>query len=153
MPINLGGRRFAANRKKSVNEKSENDFPWAEEDQMYGRVEKMLGSSRLTVFCSDKSQRLGTIRGSMRKRTWINVGDIVLVSLRRFDEADEEGGAREDPVGQSTLCKVDVIHKYSEGNARYLRRMGELKELEAVGDTEDPDLYIEFDEDVNVDTI
>jgi len=88
----------------------------------------------------------------MRKRTWINVGDIVLVSPRTFDDGDDTA-KEESSSAQSTLCKVDVIHKYSEANARYLRRMGELKALETAGDDEDPDLYVEFDTDDDIDTI
>ena len=75
----------------------------AEEDQAYAKVIKMLGNARLQADCyiklSDGQFKMETkvclIRGSMRKRVWINSGDVVLVSIREFDNS-----------------KGDVIHKY-----------------------------------------
>ena len=65
-------------------------------DQYYGRVTQLLGNARvyLDVFIpqndtSDahvKHGLLGIIRGSMRKRIWVNNGSIVLVSLREFED-------------------------------------------------------------------
>lgn len=133
MPVNLGGKRYAANRKRNNADKADSEFPWAEDQQMYGRVERMLGSSRMRVTCSDKTERTATIRGSMRKRAWINVGDIVLISTREFEEDGSDS-------------KVDVIYKYSQEHVRYLRRVGELKSLDAVGEDEDPNLIVVFDD-------
>ena len=48
-------------------------------------------------------KRLGLIRGKLRKKIWINNGDIILVSLREYQ--DEKG---------------DVILKYSADEARSL---------------------------------
>jgi translation initiation factor 1A len=45
----------------------------------------------------------------MRRRVWINTGDIVLIGLREF-QAD----------------KADVIHKYTTEEARNLQAYGEL---------------------------
>ena len=39
--------------------------------------------------------RLAHIRGKMRKKVWVNAGDIVLIGLREYQDA-----------------KCDVIHKY-----------------------------------------
>lgn len=56
----------------------------------------MLGDGRLALQCFDNKARTGLIRGTMRRRVWINTGDIVLVGLREFQPD-----------------KADVIHKYS----------------------------------------
>ena len=53
--------------------------------------------------CFDGVKRLGLIRGKLRKKIWINNGDIILVSLREYQ--DEKG---------------DVILKYSADEARSL---------------------------------
>ncbi len=72
-------------------------------DQMYGRVIRLLGGCNAVVYCNDNRERLCHIRGSMRKKTWISVGDIVLISTRdlarRGDSVTERGDicARYDP--------------------------------------------------------
>lgn len=56
----------------------------------YAQVLKMLGNGRLEAFCfEDGIKRLCHIRGKMRKKVWINTGDVVLVSLREYQ--DERG--------------------------------------------------------------
>lgn len=37
----------------------------------------MLGQGRVELQCFDGVKRLGHIRGKMRKRVWIQIGDIV----------------------------------------------------------------------------
>ena len=54
--------------------------------QMYGRVTKLMGGCNVMVYCNDDAERLCHIRGNMRNKVWINVGDIVLVSFRDCDE-------------------------------------------------------------------
>lgn len=69
----------------------------------------MLGDGRLALHCFDNQARTGLIRGTMRRRVWINTGDIVLVGLREFQPD-----------------KADVIHKYTTDEARSLQAYGEL---------------------------
>lgn len=52
----------------------------------YGQVLRMLGNGRLEAHCFDGVRRLCHIRGKMRKRVWVNAGDIVLISLREFQD-------------------------------------------------------------------
>ena len=44
----------------------------------------MLGQGRLEAQCMDGVKRLCHIRGKMRKKVWVNVGDIVLLGLREY---------------------------------------------------------------------
>jgi len=74
-------------------------------------VIKMLGNGRLEAFCFDGVSRLCHIRGKLRKRVWIQQGDIVLLGLRDFQDA-----------------KADVIQKYDNEEARSLKAYGELPE-------------------------
>jgi translation initiation factor 1A len=46
----------------------------------------MLGNGRCDCMCIDGVKRLCHIRGKMRKRVWIATGDIVLISLRDFQD-------------------------------------------------------------------
>jgi len=64
----------------------------------------MLGDGRASLQCYDGITRTGLIRGTMRRRVWINAGDIVLIGLREFQED-----------------KADIIHKYSTDEARQLQ--------------------------------
>jgi len=80
--------------------------------QDYAIVIKMLGGRKLIAKCTDGLDRIGLIRGAMRKRVWISPGDYVLISLRNFSEK----------------C-VDVIHKYDDVDVSILRKKGELNDL------------------------
>lgn len=95
----------------------------------------MLGNGRLEALCFDGSKRLAHIRGKLRKKVWINQGDIILLSLR--DYQDEKG---------------DVILKYSADEARSLKAYGELPETAKINETdtyggEDEHMGLEFGED------
>ena len=74
----------------------------------------MLGNGRLEAQCIDGVKRLCHIRGKMRKKVWVNAGDVVLLGLREFQDA-----------------KADVILKYQADEARSLKAYGELPESSA----------------------
>lgn len=61
----------------------------------------------MSTHCFDGQQRLAHIRGKLRKKVWINQGDIILLSIRDFQ--DEKG---------------DVILKYNSDEARSLKAYG-----------------------------
>lgn len=77
----------------------------------YAQVVKMLGNGRLEALSYDGTRRLALIRGKMRKKVWISQGDIILLSLRDFQDN-----------------KADVIMKYTPDEARALKSQGELPE-------------------------
>lgn len=77
----------------------------------YAQVTKMLGNGRLEAMCFDGVKRLCHIRGKLRKKVWINQGDIILIGLRDYQDA-----------------KADVILKYSADEARNLKTYGEFPE-------------------------
>jgi translation initiation factor 1A len=52
----------------------------------YAQVIKMLGNGRLQANCFDGRQRLCHIRGKLRKKVWINAGDIILIGLRDYQD-------------------------------------------------------------------
>lgn len=71
----------------------------------------MLGNGRLEAMCFDGVKRLCHIRGKLRKKVWINQGDIILIGLRDYQDA-----------------KADVILKYTSDEARNLKTYGEFPE-------------------------
>ena len=62
------------------------ELTFKEDGQEYAQVTRMLGNGRLEAFCFDGVNRLCHIRGKLRKRVWIGVGDIVLLGLREFQD-------------------------------------------------------------------
>jgi translation initiation factor 1A len=108
-------KKGAKGKKKSNVTKDETERPllFKEEGQEYCQVVKLLGNCRLTGKCVDGVERLCHIRGSMskRKKVWISVDDIVLVSLREYEDS-----------------KCDVIHRYSAKEAKNLKSLGEIPE-------------------------
>lgn len=136
MPKNKGKGGKNRRRGKNENDNEKRELNFKEEGQEYAQVLKMLGNGRLEAMCFDGVKRLGLIRGKLRKKIWINNGDIILVSLREYQ--DEKG---------------DVILKYSADEARSLKAYGELPDTAKINETdtfgpgEDGDCGFEFDED------
>lgn len=99
-------------------------------DQEYLIVTKMTGNMRLEAKTFNGEKRLGTIRGSMRKRQWINVDDVVLATRRDFETGE--------------AVKVDIIHRYTPEEVRRLERMGEI--VRAKETAEEPDDAVVFED-------
>merc|ERR1719440_2736865 len=118
MPKNkLGGNK--AKRAKGSTQETKRELIFKEDGQEYGQVQRMLGNGRCEVMCFDQTKRLCHIRGKMRKKVWVSQGDIVLVSLRDFQ--DEKG---------------DIILKYTPDEARNLKTYGELPEGTKINETD-----------------
>ena len=122
-------------RGKNTNfEGDKNELILKEEGQEYAQVVRMLGNGRLEAQCFDGKTRLCHIRGKMRKKMWVNQGDIVLLGLRAFQDS-----------------KVDVIHKYSADEARRLKTQGQIPDTAKINSTdtaveEDDDCAFDFEE-------
>lgn len=116
MPTKSKGGNKQKKQKNGGREEERRDLIFREDGQQYGSVTKMLGDRRIQVFCFDNVERIGLIRKALR--VWINVGDIVLVSLRDFQDS-----------------KADVIHRYTPEEARTLVSYGELPESTKINQT------------------
>nr|WCZ58779.1 eukaryotic translation initiation factor 1A [Seculamonas ecuadoriensis] len=119
MPKNKG--KGGKNRKRGKNESDvvKRELIIKEEGQEYAQVLRMLGNGRLEAQCFDGSKRLCHIRGKLRKKVWIAVGDIVLIGLRDFQDS-----------------KADVILKYTPDEARSLKAMGELPDSAKINEVD-----------------
>ncbi|GAB6032831.1 Eukaryotic translation initiation factor 1A [Chamberlinius hualienensis] len=134
MPKNKGKGGKNRRRGKNENETEKRELIFKEDGQEYAQVTKMLGNGRLEATCFDGTKRLCHIRGKLRKKVWINQGDIILVGLRDYQDA-----------------KADVILKYNADEARNLKTYGEIPETAKINDNvtfveEGLDDDIEFDE-------
>jgi translation initiation factor 1A len=84
-----------------------------DEYEVLGIAEKLLGYDRILIRCLDGKTRLCRVRGRMKRRVWIRVGDVVLVSPWDF-QSDERG---------------DITHRYRANQVAWLKQNGYLKDV------------------------
>ena len=94
--------------------------------QVYGILEKALGSRFFTVNCLDNTKRRCKVR---KKRMRCSEGDCVIISLRDFDDEN-----------------ADVIYKYDADEVRQLQKMGVLPDANVIGAFKDEDGEAEEDD-------
>ena len=105
---------MAKKKKRAKNSKNKKDnqkraLEFKDDMQEYAIMSKMLGDRRIMVTLPDKSEKLAIIPGRFRKRCWMKVGDVLLVSYRDFQTK-----------------KLDVCHKYDADEARLLESYNEI---------------------------
>jgi len=133
MPKNKG--KGGKNRRRGKNENEEKrELQFKEDGQEYAQVTRMLGNGRLEAMCFDGTKRMCHIRGKLRKKVWVNQGDIILVGLRDYQDG-----------------KGDVILRYNAEEARNLKAYGELPETARINETDtleggEDDIPFEFSE-------
>ena len=67
------------------------------DNQEYAHILSVFGDGRYELMCYDKKKRLGILRGRLKRTSRIIKGDLVLVSLREFQDD-----------------KCDILAKYSQ---------------------------------------
>ena len=82
--------------------------------EVLGIAEKLLGYERVMVRCLDGFTRLCRIRGKMKRRVWIRLNDVVIVSPWDF-QRDKRG---------------EITYRYRRNQTAWLRNNGYLEELE-----------------------
>ena len=116
MPNNKGGKKYKRN-KNVLQENKNTRFKDENESQEYALIKKALGNCRFEVLCFDGKTRLATMCGKMRKRVFVNQDELVLVSLRDWQDS-----------------KCDIIDKYNSNDIK------KLKQLKCIPD------FIKFEE-------
>lgn len=102
-----GGKKNKKYRKDSVRK---TELVFREDEQAYARITRSMGDSRFECNLLETNENVvGHVRGTLKKRMWMKVGDFVLVSLRNFDKS-----------------KCDIIHKYTNDEVYSLKNMGEI---------------------------
>jgi translation initiation factor 1A len=87
-----------------------------EDYEVLGIAEKLLGYDRIQVRCFDGHSRLCRIRGKMKRRAWIRVGDVVLVAP--WDFQYESRG--------------DITYRYRKNQVDWLKKNGYLTETAVI---------------------
>jgi len=126
MPNTKGGKKHKRNKKQ--NDYIEKTLRLKEEGQEYAQITKCLGNCRFTVMCFDGKERMATMCGGMRKRRFVNQNDIVLVSLR--DWQDE---------------KCDIIDNYDDNLTKKLKSKGLVPDSIKLDSDKPNDLDIDDD--------
>jgi len=103
--------------KRKVISESEIKPRLPEDFEVLGVADKLLGYDRVMVRCQDGFTRLCRIRGKMKRRAWIRVDDIVIVSPWDF-QTSERG---------------DITYRYKPNQLDWLRNNGHLKDILARG--------------------
>lgn len=116
------GKRHAEKRREP---------PLADDCQAYARVTAMQGNGRVMAKFADGVERQCRIRGSMRRREWVHVGDTVLVALR------------DDLAGD----KADIVFRYQPAEAQRLRKLGEPVGIAVDEDEAQMDDIVAFEHD------
>ena len=107
-------------RKKNQERLKSSELVTADEMQVYGMVTRSLGDKRFECICNDHVTRQCKIRGKFRGRLFVNVHDILLISLR--EEEDD---------------KADIIQKYSPDEVHELQKMGEFTDRDFQTETDE----------------
>lgn len=90
--------------------------------QMYGRIIRNVGGDRMIVFCNDGKTRTCHIRGAMRKKVWMKIGDIVLISLRELTQQVTDT--------KKSACEVgDIIAKYDDELISMLKKLDDFNPI------------------------
>ena len=124
-----GGKKHKRG-KKNISDTS--SLRLKENGQEYAQVSGCKGNCRFDVKCFDGKDRLGILCGSMRKRKFINTEDIVLVSIRDFQDD-----------------KCDIIDVYNESHVYTLKKDKHIPEL--TQKIEENNFYENYDIDIDID--
>ena len=108
-PPNLKGGKHYKKKAKGGDEDSE--FLKVERlpDQQVARVIRVLGNRNMMCYCNDNKMRICHVRGKLRNRCYVEIGDLVLVSLRDYDST----AINEVPADKKKeLDRGDILFKY-----------------------------------------
>lgn len=102
--------------------------------QQYAQAIKMLGDRRVIANCYNPanqswSEKMIHIRGKMRKRVWLNIGDFVLITTRSFETgniaiADSDDSEDNNNNNSTSDFGGDVIHVYQPTEIKKLVKLG-----------------------------
>ena len=78
--LGKGGKNFKKGKNQGDAD-ARRELIFKEDGQEYGQVQKMLGDGRAALSCYDGVARTGLIRGTMRRRVWINTVSFILINF------------------------------------------------------------------------
>jgi translation initiation factor 1A len=131
------------NKGKSLNKApTKRTMIYKQDMEEYAQIIRMLGDRRVTVMFPNKEEFIAMIPGRFRKRCWMKVGDVVVVSRRDFQDS-----------------KMDILHKYTDDEVKILSKEYEIPPffLDTVTDPTSLENVVAFEaeeeEDIDVNDI
>ena len=109
MPKNKIGGKKHKGKKNDVKVVKNLEIP--ESNETIGQVTKVKGNGRFDIRCIDGVERSGILRGTMRKRVWVNRLDLLLVEPWTFET---DNG------------KCSILHKYEDDEFEKLKKLGHI---------------------------
>ena len=109
MPKNKIGGKKHKGKKNDVKVVKNLEVP--ESTETIGQVTRVKGNGRFDIRCIDGVERSGILRGTMRKRVWVNRLDLLLVEPWTF-ETDNS--------------KCSILHKYEDDEFEKLKNLGHI---------------------------
>jgi translation initiation factor IF-1 len=138
-PNKKGGKAY---KKMKTGEKEEVEFIDIQRAQFVARAVRVLGNRNILCFCHDNVVRICHIPRGMKGHSpdkLIEVGDIILVSLRDFTTAfldpktstAEQLRAEKEALDKAmkTITRGDVIAKYPPEQVRWFKKEGAYPKL------------------------
>ena len=127
MPNKKGGKKHKRGKKNHGLQKK---LRYKEEGQEYAQIKAAKGNCRFDLGVFDGKERMGILCGAMRKRRFVNVRDVVLVSIRDFEDS-----------------KCDIIDVYDDNQVRQLKSEKEIPDSIKLEEENDynPNEYNPFD--------
>ncbi|MGB7788117.1 translation initiation factor eIF-1A [Methanoregula sp.] len=80
-------------------------LPKKRNGEQFACAELMMGANHIRVRCLDGVERMGRIKGKIKKRAWIREGDILIVVPWSFQDE-----------------KCDILYRYLPPQADWLRK-------------------------------
>ena len=99
-----GGKKHKRGKKEGYETKA---LRLKEDGQEYAQITACKGNCRFDVKCFDGKDRIAILCGKMRKRVFVNMKDIVLVSIRDFQD---------DKCDIIDLYDDTLVHQLKSGN-------------------------------------
>jgi len=73
--------------------------------EQFAQAKLMMGANHIRVSCYDGVERMGRIKGKIKKKVWIREGDILIVIPWNFQDE-----------------KCDIMYRYTGPQVEWLRR-------------------------------
>ncbi|HOX34752.1 MAG TPA: translation initiation factor eIF-1A [Methanoregulaceae archaeon] len=80
-------------------------LPKKKNREQFACAQLMMGANHIKVRCSDGVERMGRIKGKIKKRAWIREGDILIIVPWSFQDE-----------------KCDILHRYLPPQVDWLRK-------------------------------
>lgn len=87
MPNYKGGKAYKKKKGGETNAIIQID---RQPDQQLARVIRVLGNRNMLCYCNDNLIRVCHVRGKLRNRVYIELGDVILISLRDYEATVED---------------------------------------------------------------